>query len=109
MGHMAGSPKRADVSSETGTPDAWDAGLHAESAAGPIDVGLSVEPSAVGLIIDAPGIGILKLAFDLHPDGSARLSRASRRLKRQRQYGQQNTCKPIPHTAFTATGRSLSL
>ena len=77
---MAESRKQAEVSSKSATPDAWDAGLHAESAAGPIDVGLSVEPSAVGLIIDAPGIGLLKLAFDLHPDGSARLSRASRRL-----------------------------
>ncbi|MDP2271073.1 MAG: hypothetical protein Q8K32_10110 [Archangium sp.] len=77
---MADSRKRADVSSRTNAPDAWDAGLHAESEAGPIDVGLSVEPSALGLIIDAPGIGLLKLAFDVKPDGTTRLSRASRRL-----------------------------
>src|SRR5690349_18749968 len=77
---MADSRKRADVSSRTTAPDAWDAGLHAESEAGPIDVGLSVEPSAVGVIVDAPGIGVLKLAFDLTPEGTTRLSRASRKL-----------------------------
>ncbi len=80
MRPMADSRKRADVSSRTTAPDAWDAGLHAQSEAGPIDVGLSVEPSALGLIIDAPGIGLLKLAFDVKPDGTTRLSRASRRL-----------------------------
>ncbi len=80
MRPMADSRKRADVSSRTTAPDTWDAGLHAESEAGPIDVGLSVEPSALGLIIDAPGIGLLKLAFDVKPDGTTRLSRASRRL-----------------------------
>ena len=80
LGPMSESRKRADVSSRATAPDAWDAGLHAESEAGPIAVGLSVEPGAVGLIIDAPGIGLLKLAFDLQGDGTTRLSRASRRL-----------------------------
>jgi chromosome segregation ATPase len=77
---MADPRKRADVTSRIAAPDAWDAGLHAESDAGPIDVGLSVEPSAVGLIVDAPGIGQLKVAFDLAADGTTKLARASRRL-----------------------------
>ncbi len=77
---MAESRTRADVSTRTNSADAWDAGLHAESEAGPIDVGLSVEPNAVGLIVEAPGIGLLKLAFDLKPDGTTRLSKASRRM-----------------------------
>ncbi len=80
MRPMADPRKRADVTSRIAAPDAWDAGLHAESDAGPIDVGLSVEPSAVGLIVDAPGIGQLKVAFDLAADGTTRLARASRRL-----------------------------
>ncbi len=80
MRPMSESRRRADVSSRATAPDAWDAGLHAESEAGPIDVGLCVEPSAVGLIVDAPGIGQIKLAFDLQADGTTRLARASRRL-----------------------------
>lgn len=80
MGDMAESRARGDATTRITAPDVWDAGLHAESEAGPIDVGLSVEPSAVGVIVDAPGIGVLKLAFDVAPDGSARLAQASRKL-----------------------------
>ncbi len=75
---MLDSRNRAEVSSRITAPDAWDAGLHAESEAGPIDVGLCVEPRAVGLMIDAPGIGRLKVAFDVSADGTTRLSRATR-------------------------------
>jgi chromosome segregation ATPase len=78
---MADSRKRATVTSRASAPDAWEAGLHADSDAGSIDVGLSVGPSAVGVIIDAPGLGQLKLAFDVRADGTTRLARAHRRLR----------------------------
>ena len=80
MHGMSESRKRAAITSKTTAPDAWDAGLHGESDAGPIDVGLSIEPSAVGVIVDAPGVGLLKVAFDVDADGTTRLARASRRL-----------------------------
>ncbi|MFZ5438803.1 MAG: hypothetical protein ACOZQL_02280, partial [Myxococcota bacterium] len=77
---MADPRLRADLLSRITAPDTWDAGLHAESDAGPIDVGLSVEPTALGVLIDAPGVGQLRVAFDVTEDGTTRLSRASRLL-----------------------------
>ncbi len=84
---MADSPHRASITSHTTAPDAWDAGVHAESDAGRIDVGLCVEPTALGLIVEAPGVGTLKVAFDVTPDGTTRLAKASRRLADGRDVG----------------------
>lgn len=76
---MSDPRRRADFTSRVEAPDAWDAGLHAESDAGPIDVGLSIEPGAVGVLVEAPGVGRLSVAFDVAADGTTRLSTASRR------------------------------
>jgi chromosome segregation ATPase len=77
---MGETRSRAEVLTRTDTPEAWDAGLHAECDAGPIDVGLSVEPKALAVILEAPGVGLLKLAFDVATDGTTTLARASRTL-----------------------------
>jgi chromosome segregation ATPase len=77
---MADAPHHATVTSRTTSPEEWDAGVHADSDAGPIDIGLSVEPTALGVVVEAPGVGLLKVAFDVTGDGTTKLARASRRL-----------------------------
>lgn len=77
---MSDTSVRADITSRARAADSWDAGLHAESDVGPIDVGLSVEPEALGVIVDAPHLGQIRLAFDLDAQGVARLSSGVRRL-----------------------------
>jgi myosin protein heavy chain len=60
-------------------PQRYEGGLHADSEAGPIDVGLAVTPDAMGLTIDAPLIGQLWAAFSVLRDGTTRLTALSRR------------------------------
>lgn len=77
---MAETRHRAEVTSRSRPDQSWDAGLHAESDQGPIDVGVSIESSALGLVVEAPGLGVLRLSFDVAPDGAAKLATASRTL-----------------------------
>ncbi|MCC6334043.1 MAG: hypothetical protein IT380_08665 [Myxococcales bacterium] len=77
---MADTSSRADLTSRARAADSWDAGLHADSDVGPIDVGLSVEPSAMGFIVDAPHVGQIRLALDVDEQGITRLTALSRRL-----------------------------
>ncbi len=80
---MVENQQRAEITSRTVAPNTFDAGIHAHIEAGTVDIGLSVEPSGVGLIVDAPWVGVLKLAFDVSPDGTTRLSRATRKANAQ--------------------------
>lgn len=75
---MAAPRHRAEIMSHAAAPDAWEAGIHAESEVGPIEVGLAVEPAAVGLVVEAPGVGRVQLALEVGPDGATRLSAVSR-------------------------------
>ncbi|MEW6434656.1 MAG: hypothetical protein AB1730_24420 [Myxococcota bacterium] len=77
---MSDPSPRAHITSRARAADSWDAGLHAESDVGPIDVGLSVEPTALGLVLDAPHVGQVRLALDVDAQGVTRLSALSRRL-----------------------------
>jgi chromosome segregation ATPase len=70
----------AELTTRPGEEGTLEAGLHAESEQGPIDVGLSLEAEALGVVVEAPGVGRLKVAFELNDDGQARLVLASRRL-----------------------------
>jgi adenine-specific DNA glycosylase len=49
---MGESRRRAHVTSRGRTEGAWDAGLHADSDRGPIDVGLAIDAQAVGVVVD---------------------------------------------------------
>lgn len=72
--------ERANLTSRSRGADGWDAGLHAESEQGPIDVGLAVDPRALGVMIDAPGFGVVKVALEVADDGRTHLAQATRRL-----------------------------
>ena len=54
-------------------------GAHADSEAGPIDVGLAITSEAMGLTVDAPQLGQLRAAFAVLRDGTTRLTALSRR------------------------------
>src|SRR3954465_15300925 len=58
-----------------------DAGLHTETDAGPIDVGMALSSSSAGMVIDAPGLGMLRVAFEVGDDGSVKLTALSRKSK----------------------------
>ncbi len=72
--------KRADVVSRVAAADAWDAGIHAECELGTIGLGLAVEPNALGILIEAPYLGQLRVGLDVEPDGTTRISRVSRKM-----------------------------
>lgn len=73
------SPPRVGTTSLALSEGAWDAGVHAELDVGAIELGLATSPSALGLTLDAPRVGHLRLAFDLGPDGTTRLVSLARR------------------------------
>ena len=73
------SAKRAGYgTSRVRGPDV-DAGLHTDTDAGPIDVGLALSETAAGMMVDAPGLGQLRVAFETAGDGSIRLTSLSRK------------------------------
>ena len=76
---MASTP-RADVTSRTRGEDTFEAGVHADAEVGAIDVGLAVQKDAIGIVIDAPVVGQLKVALEVAPDGTTRLASMQRRL-----------------------------
>ena len=45
-----------------------DAGLHTETDAGPIDVGMALSSTSAGMVIDAPGLWLLRVAFEVGED-----------------------------------------
>lgn len=71
------SPRaQASLCTRTTTPEVLDAGLSAQSNAGAFDVGLCVKADAIGVILSAPRLGVLKLAFEVTPTGTTRLAKA---------------------------------
>ena len=73
-----GPKRKSDGASRVRGSDV-DAGLHAETDAGPIDVGLALSDTAAGVVIDAPGLGMLRVAFEVAADGSIGLTALSRK------------------------------
>jgi chemotaxis protein MotB len=73
-----GPKRRGDGASRVRGSDV-DAGLHTETDAGPIDVGLALSDTAAGVVVDAPGLGLLRVAFETANDGSIRLTALSRK------------------------------
>lgn len=57
---------------------AYESGVHSETEAGAIDVGLVVTDDGLGIAIDAPVIGSLRAAFDVLDDGTTKLTALSR-------------------------------
>lgn len=57
---------------------AYETGIHSETEAGAIDVGLFADDEGLGVAIDAPVIGRLRAAFDVLEDGSTKLTSLSR-------------------------------
>ena len=56
-----------------------DAGLHAETGAGPVDVGLALSDTAAGMVVDAPGLGIVRVAFEVGEEGTIKRTALSRK------------------------------
>lgn len=75
-----GSSSRANITTRVREGASWDAGVHADMERGSIDLGLVVEPESVGVVLDAPQVGVLRLALEVMTDGATRLASASRTL-----------------------------
>lgn len=56
----------------------YESGVHGETDHGAIDLGLTVTDDGLGVALDAPGIGQLRVAFDLLKDGTTKLTSLSR-------------------------------
>jgi chromosome segregation ATPase len=67
-------PLRAEIITRALADHAFDAGIHAEADIGTIDLGLAVEPTAIGVILAAPLIGQLKVAFEIEANGTTHLT-----------------------------------
>ena len=76
---MATAPVRSGVSSRSRGPETFETGLHADADFGAIDVGLAVDHGSFGVVIDAPVVGQLQVAFDVAADGSTRVSSLTRK------------------------------
>jgi len=59
--------------------ETFTTGSHAQTADGPVELGIVVSPGAMGVVVEAPLLGRLRAAFDVLGDGSARLSSLTRR------------------------------
>ncbi len=57
---------------------AYESGIHSDTEAGAIDVGLVVTEAGLGVAIDAPVIGQLRASFDLLDGGATKLTSLSR-------------------------------
>jgi chromosome segregation ATPase len=57
----------------------FSAGSSAQTAEGPVELGVVVSSDAMGVVVEAPFLGQLRAAFDVLDDGSARLSTLTRR------------------------------
>src|SRR5258706_10837223 len=57
----------------------FSAGSSAQTAQGPLELGVVVSSDAMGVVVEAPFLGRLRAAFDVLDDGSARLSTLTRR------------------------------
>src|SRR5437868_5215747 len=55
-----------------------ETGLHGETEHGPIDLGLIITPDGLGVAIDAPLLGQLRVAFDVGAGGDTKLTSLSR-------------------------------
>ncbi|MFT3843105.1 MAG: hypothetical protein QM723_39315 [Myxococcaceae bacterium] len=80
---MADSKSRADLSAKR-AGDGYDVGVHAQDELGTFDLGICVDgaPGAgesLGLFVNAPRIGKMKLAFAVDADGKTRLAALERR------------------------------
>jgi hypothetical protein len=67
---------QASLCTRTTTPEVLDAGLSAQSTVGAFDVGLCVKADAIGVILSAPRLGVLKLAFNVTSTGTTHLAKA---------------------------------
>jgi len=76
---MTTAPARSGVSSRSRGPETFETGLHADADFGAIDVGLAVDGGTFGVVIDAPVVGQLRVAFEVAADGITRLSSLARR------------------------------
>ena len=56
----------------------YESGVHTETEAGAIDLGVFVTEAGLGFALDAPVIGELRASFDVLADGSTKLTALSR-------------------------------
>jgi chromosome segregation ATPase len=77
---MSASSSRAHVISRAHSSTSWDAGVHAESDLGGLDLGVAVDEQSLGLVVDSPQLGRIRIALDLDAQGVTRLTALSRQL-----------------------------
>jgi|CXWL01.1.fsa_nt_gi chromosome segregation ATPase len=69
----------AQVTTQISEKDGYDIGLHAESEAGDLEVGVALTPQgALGVMLNAPQVGRLMAAFALDDRGATHLVQLSR-------------------------------
>lgn len=94
---------KAEIATEVTAEDEWAVGLHGESSIGQVALGLCLEHDAIGMVLKAPGVGTLNLAFDIEADGITRLSTAKRRLSD----GQDAVLLTLDHSRALGLEREL--